>query len=327
MKITNVHVWRADLGLRRPYTITGQTVDTSENIFIVIETDRGIQGIGSASPSERVSNESLDDCEQALRAIGGALQGEDLRHFHAVCSRIMYRVDATPAAVGAADMALYDAFCKIHEVRVVDYLGAVHKALPTSVTIGIKELDAVRDDLLRYLKQGFTCIKVKIGLDLEHDLEVLHRMREWGGKAFRIRVDANQGYDPGRLQAFYKRTAALDIELIEQPFAVPGAEQMRAVTPEIRRMCMADEDLQTVRDAVALLQEPLPYGLWNIKLNKSGGVTGSKLLADLAALRIIPLMWGCADESRVSISAALHVAYACANTRYLDLDGSFDLAR
>jgi L-alanine-DL-glutamate epimerase-like enolase superfamily enzyme len=28
----------------------------------------------------------------------------------------------------------------------------------------------------------------------------------------------------------------------------------------------------------------------------------------------------------VSITAALHAAFACPNTRYLDLDGSFDLA-
>ena len=38
------------------------------------------------------------------------------------------------------------------------------------------------------------------------------------------------------------------------------------------------------------------------------------------------LMWGCNDESRISIAAALHVALASPATRYLDLDGSFDLA-
>jgi L-alanine-DL-glutamate epimerase-like enolase superfamily enzyme len=38
-------------------------------------------------------------------------------------------------------------------------------------------------------------------------------------------------------------------------------------------------------------------------------------------------MWGCNDESIVSIAAALHVALSCPNTRYLDLDGSLDLAR
>ncbi len=38
-------------------------------------------------------------------------------------------------------------------------------------------------------------------------------------------------------------------------------------------------------------------------------------------------MWGCMDESIVSISAALHAALASPATHFLDLDGSFDLAR
>ena len=41
----------------------------------------------------------------------------------------------------------------------------------------------------------------------------------------------------------------------------------------------------------------------------------------------IDLMWGCMDESIVSISAAIHIALSSPSTKYLDLDGSFDLAK
>ena len=52
---------------------------------------------------------------------------------------------------------------------------------------------------------------------------------------------------------------------------------------------------------------------------------GAKTIAQIAQQAGISLFWGCNDESRLSITAALHMAYACPNTKYLDLDGSLDL--
>ena len=60
---------------------------------------------------------------------------------------------------------------------------------------------------------------------------------------------------------------------------------------------------------------------------KCGGVAPVLRIAAVADLAGIGLMWGCMDESAISIAAALHAALACPATRYLDLDGSLDLAR
>ena len=49
--------------------------------------------------------------------------------------------------------------------------------------------------------------------------------------------------------------------------------------------------------------------------------------ANIALLNNIDLMWGCNDESIISISAALNTALSFSNTKYLDLDGSLDLAK
>jgi L-alanine-DL-glutamate epimerase-like enolase superfamily enzyme len=59
---------------------------------------------------------------------------------------------------------------------------------------------------------------------------------------------------------------------------------------------------------------------------KCGGIRGAREIAVIAANTGIDLFWGCNDESVTSITAALHVAYSCSNTKYLDLDGSFDLS-
>jgi L-alanine-DL-glutamate epimerase-like enolase superfamily enzyme len=59
---------------------------------------------------------------------------------------------------------------------------------------------------------------------------------------------------------------------------------------------------------------------------KCGGLKGAFEIANIAQQAGISLFWGCNDESIISITAALHAAYACSNTRYIDLDGSLDLA-
>jgi L-alanine-DL-glutamate epimerase-like enolase superfamily enzyme len=99
------------------------------------------------------------------------------------------------------------------------------------------------------------------------------------------------------------------------------------LSPDLRALCAADEDLLTVEDAVQMAHHPQPYGIYNIKLMKCGGVDHGVKIAEVAEMAGIHLMWGCNDESVVSISAALHAALASPNTRYIDLDGSFDLAR
>ena len=94
---------------------------------------------------------------------------------------------------------------------------------------------------------------------------------------------------------------------------------------EIRKICVADESLQNFDHAVRLVQEPKPFGVFNIKLMKCGGIFAARKIAALAHENDIKLMWGCFDESKLSISAALHTALSCENTEYIDLDGFFDL--
>ena len=60
---------------------------------------------------------------------------------------------------------------------------------------------------------------------------------------------------------------------------------------------------------------------------KCGGIHAARRIAAIAGTAGVELMWGCMDESVVSISAALHAAFSSPATRYLDLDGSLDLAR
>ncbi len=326
MKIAAFRSWKEFLTLSRPYAIAGHSFTGVDLLFCEIELSNGIIGYGSGSPSEFVCGETLEASELKLREMGEAILGRRISEFWALLDGLSVNAPATPAAVAALDMALFDAFGKFLNIPVVDFFGRHHRKLFTSVTLGIQDLPKCENDVEEYVQRGFKSIKIKIGEDVDRDIEVVFKVQEWAGKNVKIRVDANQGYNEQQLKKFMDATQTIVLECIEQPFPRPGIEKMRSLSRKVRSQCMADEDCKTADDAFLLCQESIPYGWFNIKLMKCGGIYQSTKIASLGQYLAIPLMWGCMDESCISIAAALHAAYAQPNTKLLDLDGSFDLA-
>lgn len=328
MKIKTIKVWSADLGNTKPYTIAFKTVDEVLNAFVEITLDNGITGIGAGNPSEYVTGESFEQCTEALQEKNiEFLIGRDIRELNQLTFEVVQKLPKNPAARAALDIALYDAFTKYLNIPLVKFLGQKIKSLPTSNTIGIKNVADTLKEAKEYGERGFTILKVKLGKDLEEDIERMVKLRETFGKKFVIRIDANQGYNVAQTIEFYNRTKALDIELIEQPLKAKAIAETRQLPEEIRKIVAADESLLSPHNALELVKPPLATGIFNIKLMKCGGVSQALKIADVAQHAGVELFWGCNDESIVSITAALHTAFACAQTKYIDLDGSLDLAK
>lgn len=326
MKIKNIKTWSVDLGNTKPYTIAFKTVDEVKNAFVEITLENGTTGIGAGNPSEYVTGESFEQCEKALHENNlDFLVGRDIRELNQLLYEVLVRFPKNPAARAALDIALHDVFTKHLNIPLVKFLGQKITSMPTSNTIGIKNVEDTLKEAQEYGDRGFTVLKVKLGKDLEEDVERLVKLREKFGKRFTIRIDANQGYTVEQTIAFAKRTAQLDVELIEQP--LPAKQDLRALPEAIRKKVAADEALLSPADGLSLSTAPVAAGIFNIKLMKCGGVREALRIADIGALQNIELFWGCNDESIVSITAALHAAFSCTHTKYIDLDGSLDLAR
>ncbi len=328
MKIKSIKSWTADLGNTKPYTIAFKTIDEVNNVFVEITLDNGETGIGAGNPSEYVTGENFHSCAAALQENNiSFLVGRDIRELNQLTFEVWQQFPKNPAACAALDIALYDAFTKFLNVPLVKYLGQKIQSLPTSNTIGIKNVEETLKEAQEYGERGFKVLKVKLGIDLQEDIERMVKLREKFGKKFVIRIDANQGYTPEKTIAFYQKTKHLDIELIEQPLPAKEIEAMKKLPEEIRKVIAADESLLTPKSALELVKPPCATGIFNIKLMKCGGISQALKIADIGLQEGVELFWGCNDESIVSITAALHAAFACANTKYIDLDGSLDLAR
>lgn len=328
MKIKDIKVWNVDLGNTKPYTIAFKTVDEVRNAFVEITLQDGTTGIGAGNPSEYVVGETLDQTIAALELKNlDFLLGRDIRGVKQLLFEVWQKFPKNPGARAALDIALHDAFTKHLGIPLVKYLGQKIHSMPTSNTIGIKNVEETLKEAEDYGKRGFTILKVKLGKDLEEDIERMVKLREKFGKKFVIRIDANQGYTTQQTIEFYNRTKHLDIELIEQPLPAKSVDEMKQLPAEIRKIIAADESLIAPSHALNLVKPPLASGIFNIKLMKCGGIDQGLKIADIALHEGVELFWGCNDESIVSITAALHAAFACSNTKYIDLDGSLDLAR
>ncbi|MCH7534405.1 MAG: dipeptide epimerase [Bacteroidetes bacterium] len=329
MKIASVKSRREDFGLVRPYTIAskGTTSDVS-NMIVEIELENGISGLGSASPTDEEIGEDINKSEEVLAA--GQLEwlvGQEIGSIEEISIELRKKMFNTPASRAAVDIALYDAWSLSKDVPLVDLLGRHHEELPTSITIGIKSIEESIEEAQEYVSRGFKIIKLKTGFSADEDTATMRKLRENIDNSITIRVDANQGYDSSDYIKFIEGTRNLNVEFVEQPFDKKEIDKMRDLPEEYKSLIAADESLQNEEDAELMATDPRACGIYNIKLMKSGGINSAMKIATIAQRANIDLMWGCMDESRISIAAGLHAAFACPNTKYIDLDGSLDLAR
>ena len=328
MKIESVHSEVHTLALARPYTIAFRRIEAIELVVTRLYAEDGTVGLGAASPEAHVTGETNEVCQASLQSEQlGWLIGTDVRALPSVCRRLRAQMPQTPAARAALDIAAHDLVSKSIRMPLVEMLGRAHDRLATSVTIGILGVDDTLREAREHADNGFRILKIKLGHSVDEDIERLRMVSHELDRDMLIRVDPNQGYDTEQLEQFVDHTADLKLEFIEQPMKADAIEAVRALPDTLRRKIALDESLLDSSDALRLAAPPAACGIFNIKLMKCGGVHEALRIATIAECAAIELMWGCMDESAISIAAALHAALASPATRYLDLDGSFDLAR
>ncbi len=326
MKIRSINAYKRSLVLKKPYTISRDTFYDTENVFFEIGLANGMTGLGAACPEGAVVGETADITLKNLQSEEiFALVGKDIREFQGHISSISEVYGRFPGTMAAVDIALHDAFGQFLDIPIVDFYGRQHREMLTSITIGIKSVAETLQEAKEYYDQGFRALKVKTGLDPQEDAERILKLREQFKEHFSIRVDANTGYDLRQLSHFLDLTKEANVEVIEQPFLPGNEKDLLEFSADLRKIFTADESLTSPATALELSKEK-PYGIFNIKLMKCGGIRPALQIADIARHAKIDLFWGCNDESLISITAALHAALSCRHTRFLDLDGSFDLA-
>ncbi len=242
MNITAIESFIQQLPLKKPYTIAYNTYDSVSIVFTKITLANGIVGIGTASPAEDVVGESPEQTLINLESDAvQSLVGADIRSFLSIITDIRKTFAHLPGTQAALDIALHDAFGKWAGISIAHFYGVKRNALPTSVTIGIKNIADTLAEANDYFANGFSVFKLKTGLSVDEDIEKTILLHEKFKGKIQIRVDANQGYSLADLTKFMNATQSIPLELIEQPLKVGNEEELISLSQEQRKKLVADE--------------------------------------------------------------------------------------
>ncbi|MFC4095726.1 mandelate racemase/muconate lactonizing enzyme family protein [Euzebyella saccharophila] len=324
MKIVHISYERWDLKLSQPYTIAYETIDSTVNFILKLETDGKIVGYGCSAPDVIVTGESSHDVEQAInQTIIPYLKDKDPFNYAFILAELKVLLGKKSSSLTMVDMALHDLISRKADVPLYKFLGGFQKSIATSITIGILPLQETLKQADEFVKMGFSILKIKGGHSLQEDIEKMMRLHELHPN-ITLRFDGNQGYSVMDSVAFVKATGHIGIEIFEQPTKEEKEERLGEVMNQVEIPVMADESLKTLTDAFRLAQNER-VDMVNIKLMKVGGIIEGMHINSVAKSAGIESMIGCNDECSLGISAGLHFALSRPNIRYADLDGHLDV--
>ena len=328
MKLKEIAIGYIEIPLVTPFKTALRTVNSVNDLIVKVTAEDGTEGYGEAPPTAVITGDTKESIEAAIRYyIAPSITGMDLDDLPSIMAKMEKCLAKNTTAKAAVDIALYDLYAKLQKKPLFRLLGekdpsAVKTELETDITISVNDTDEMVRDSVKAVGEGFRILKVKVGKGGEKDVERIREIRKAVGKDVVIRVDANQGWT--REEAVSTITAmedaGLGIELVEQPVSYHDFKGMQYVTAHVQTPILADESVFSYEDGVRVMEE---HGadLVNIKLMKTGGIHEAVKICDAADRFGIKCMIGCMLESKVSVSAGVHLAAARSCVTMADLDG------
>ncbi len=313
MKITEIQAIPIKVPLK-PFLTTktahGEHID-SPYVIIQVYTDEGLIGLGEATLAPRWSGETSDSCLAAInQLIAPALIGQDPLNINAAVQKIDRVIKLNPFTKAAIEMALWDLAGKASGQPVYQLLGGkVRESIPVKTVIGAFAPEKAIELTQFFLDQGFSSLKVKVGLDLESDLTRLQAVRQTIGPDVSMGVDANCGWDFSTACAALSQIEQFDLAFCEQPIQTGHHDSWNDLRKFTSIPLMADESVFSVADAWEICRQR-SADILSIYPGKNGGISRTVAICHLAEAAGLTCAIGSNLELGIGSAAMLHVAAA-----------------
>jgi len=319
VRIAGVKIEAWDVELTEPFGIASGTQVVAKNVLFELELESGHRGLGEAAPFPAVNGETQADALAALEAVAGELIGYEATDAQQLPPAARQRLEATPSALAAVEMALLDASCRARGTSLFQHFGGRQSKLLTDITIPTGSADRAAEAARRAVAQDFRTLKVKVGGHaFDHDLGRLWAIAAAAPGA-RLLLDANASLPAEEAIELVRDLGPQksQVVLFEQPCLrgdFTGARRVREAGIRVA----ADEDARTLEDVTRLHAERAADVI-NFKLTKSGVSRTLSMIAEARRLGF-GLMLGGMVETRLCMTFSACIAGGLGGFEELDLD-------
>ncbi|WP_298626330.1 dipeptide epimerase [uncultured Legionella sp.] len=325
MNITEISIAQLTIPLTRPFITAVRRTECVDDVMVLIKTDCGNIGYGSAASTPAITGDSTESIITAIKQVlGPQLIGRPICDLNLLLQRNNQVIAGNTSAKAAIDIALHDLFAQYCGLPLYRLLGGNSNSINSCITISVKGIDEMVSDAVELVAQGYSTVKIKLGLNPKEDIRRARAIRQAVGKDIRLLIDANQGWsyeDALRVINAFNQFD-LNISLVEQPVKAQELIQLKAITEQVHCSVIADESCFSPKDALDIATLHASDGV-NVKLMKSGGIENAQAIYHIAQTAGMEIMVGCMLESPVGVAAIASFAASKPDILYADLDPIF----
>ncbi|MBI1353674.1 MAG: mandelate racemase/muconate lactonizing enzyme family protein [Acidobacteria bacterium] len=310
MQVSSItaHVLRAPL--EEPFAFSQFSYTHREAMLVEVRTDDGLVGWGEAYGPARLTGTIVHEF------LGPLLLGQDPRDVEANWELLYARsVDygqkgVMLAAISALDIACWDIKSRAVGQPLYRMLGGSHADSIQCYATGFyfPQSEPVERrferEARRFVADGFRAMKIKVGLGVERDVELVQRVRGVVGPAVKLMIDANHAYTPTEAIALGRKLEDADLWWFEEPVSCIDVDAYLEVKSRIN-IPLAGGECESTRFGFKPWLQRRAFDYCQPDICACGGVSeGMKIaaLASLTGIHVTPHAWG----SAIGQAAALH---------------------
>jgi L-Ala-D/L-Glu epimerase len=321
------------------------TLTAREGIIVQVITDQGITGIGEIAPLPAFAGGSLADALELLPSLAARLHHKTLREALDILLAAENAVTKAASTLCGLEIALLDALGKAEKCAVSALLFPAgftpRSAVPVNAVISASDTQAAITAALNAKKNGYRCIKLKVGLGLRGrrhsdlsrpapiyrpsgksptsphhcvhaEIERIAAVRAAIGPAMHLRLDANEAWHLEEAIAILSECVPYDIQYVEQPLKARDLAGMRTLRQAVPIPIAVDESLHSLESAHLVL-DSAAADILIIKPQLAGGLRAGQQIIQAASAREergIRSVITSTIEAGIGLVAALHLAAA-----------------